>query len=148
MRNYILRPHTSILNIYMKMTIHVVLGNRSATFCRTLNLWESENGVALKGKEYISLYVIVFKSTNLNNKKYCSYKSLEEYRKDKVKHWSLPSFNWLKWNTNKSRIEAKHSSMIGFVCRDNTGRVQHVNGKTIGDCPILVIESLQFEKQI
>lgn len=44
-------------------------------------------------------------------------------------------------NKDAPKIEAKYSSTIGLVCRDNFGHVQHIDGKVTSDCPILVVNS-------
>lgn len=47
-----------------------------------------------------------------------------------------------------SKIESKHSSTIGTVCRDNTGRVRYNNGKLIGDCLITMTKKLAKYEEV
>lgn len=47
-----------------------------------------------------------------------------------------------------SRIEAKNLSMIGLVCRDNFGWIQHTDSKEIGDCHIHVAEVMAIRKVV
>lgn len=49
---------------------------------------------------------------------------------------------WLKWNADVSRIEAKKTTAIGYVCRNNQGRIHHIAPETDSDTLILVTETL------
>lgn len=54
----------------------------------------------------------------------------------------------LKWNTGAYRIEGKRSTTMGSVCRDNTKHRFYNSGKFIGDCPILLTETLTIGEAI
>lgn len=66
----------------------------------------------------------------------------------KVKHWDPPLVKWLKWNIDASSLEARHTSTISYVCKDNIGRVQYSYGMRISDDPILVVKILLLEKRL
>lgn len=66
----------------------------------------------------------------------------------KVKHWKPPPVGWLKWNTEASRLEARHTRTINYVSKDNTGRVHYSSEKMIGDYPILLAETLVIEEAV
>lgn len=61
----------------------------------------------------------------------------DKYKSNLLKHWDLPPVGWLKWKRDAFRIEARTSTTIGNVCRDDNGPIQDKNGKIVGDCSIL-----------
>lgn len=62
--------------------------------------------------------VLQNKSSSLNNlEDIAAKRSQKEYRINKVKHRNPLPLNWLKWNTNASRIDTEYPSMNELVCR-------------------------------
>lgn len=59
-------------------------------------------------------------------------KVLDAGKIHKVKHWGPPPTGWLKWDTDASRIGAKRTSTISYVCKDSRGRIMFANGKKLG----------------
>lgn len=60
--------------------------------------------------------------------------------------WTPPPPRWYKWNTGASRIDRTRSTTIGFVWQ-LWEDFRHV-GTTVGDCPILIAETLTIREAI
>lgn len=52
--------------------------------------------------------------------------------------WKPPLMEWLRWDTDASKIANKSSSSISLMCKDNKSRSVTSLDKKIGDVPILV----------
>lgn len=63
-----------------------------------------------------------------------------------IKQWSPPPIRW-KWNTSALELEPGITP-IGIVCKDNNGHLLYSNGKSLGDCPILLTETLVIREDI
>lgn len=57
------------------------------------------------------------------------------YKRNILEDWTPSLARWLKWNTYASRMNAKQSSIIGIVFRDNIGRLQYclTVGRNVSD---------------
>lgn len=56
--------------------------------------------------------------------------------------------NWNKWNKDPSRIDSPKSTTISYVCGDSRVFPLQPLGKSIGNCPILVAETLSIREAI
>lgn len=50
-------------------------------------------------------------------------------------------------DTDASKTETKNST-ISYICRDNKGRVQHLQGKVLGNSTIPVTETIVIRKAV
>lgn len=62
--------------------------------------------------------------------------------------WKPPALNWLKWSTDASRIAAKKSTTIAYVCRDDKGQIVHNMCKLIRGVPLLVAEAVAIREAL
>lgn len=104
-------------NFFLKKTITILLAvwnHRNVPFFIITNVIPIE---IIEQARYTYQYAILDnKSTNLNNLKDIAGEKLrDKYNRKRMQDWTPPPYNWLKWNIDTSRIEAKHSSMIGLV---------------------------------
>lgn len=53
-----------------------------------------------------------------------------------------------KWNTDASKLEARHAPMIKYVYKDNIGQVQYSHENLIGVYPVLLTETLVIRNAI
>lgn len=45
------------------------------------------------------------------------------YGRNNAKNWSPSLFDWLKWNTDASRINSMHATTISLVYKDYLGQI-------------------------
>lgn len=61
--------------------------------------------------------------------------------------WVPPPSNWIKCNTDASRIKTAKLTTISYVCRD-MGKILQLQRTIFGDCPVLVVEMLAIREAI
>lgn len=66
-----------------------------------------------------------------------------------VKHSRKPPpSDWMKWNTDASKVMITNLTTIGVVCRDSSGSTIASLGKKIGEVPVLVAEAIAIREAL
>lgn len=62
--------------------------------------------------------------------------------------WKPPPIAWLKQNADASRITARQSTTINYVCRDDKWRFLHRTSRMIRDVLVLIAEVIAIRESL
>lgn len=100
---------------------------------------------------YLAMYhtVLYNNNTNIDPLRFCagSYWYCPR-KKNIITFWNPPFLNRFKWNTDASRVEAKKSRTINYVCRGEKEKIHYSMDKSIGDASVLFTETVAIREVI